>query len=134
MNRNEFININSISIHHKPKKISKTWKLKVNSVVHKACSKGFYLRNRLKNALLILQNLYLAQPIFKIGSLNLFSTEPNFCYCEILKFQRPVNGINFWNKTFLKQKFAWLLKKHRPILCIFKKNIEGRRNWLAEMM
>ena len=124
MNRNEFININSISIHHKPKKISKTWKLKVNSVVHKACSKGFYLRNRLKNALLILQNLYLAQPIFKIGSLNLFSTEPNYWY-------------KFLKQNIFKTKICMNYLKNTALYCAFLKKILkaeeiGWQKWCSE--
>ena len=33
-----------------------------------------------------LPNLFLAEPIFKVDSLNLLSTEPIFRYPEILKF------------------------------------------------
>ena len=35
---------------------------------------------------LILRNLFLSEPIFKIVSLNLFSPETTFRYREILKF------------------------------------------------
>ena len=45
---------------------------------------------RIHNVLLILRNLLLVEPIFKIGLINLFTMElifrPHFCYHEILKF------------------------------------------------
>ena len=33
------------------------------------------------------QDIFLVKPILKVGSLNLFSAEPTFCYREILKFR-----------------------------------------------
>ena len=53
----------------------------------KTFSKGIYSQNWLQNLSLILRNLFLAEPILKTGSLNLFSMEPKLCYPGILKFR-----------------------------------------------
>ena len=58
--RTKLFIFNSRYIHLKPPKIKN---LKVNCVVLQACNNGSYLRNRLRNVLLILE-----KPIFKIGS------------------------------------------------------------------
>ena len=59
----------------------------MNWVINLACKNGNYLQNQLRNLSLILWNLFLAEPIFKKGSLKLFGTEPTFRYRKILKFQ-----------------------------------------------
>ena len=67
--------------------ITQVQKLKISLVTLQTCSKGTYFRTRLPNLSLFLPNLFLAEPIFKIGSLNLFNMEPTFRYHKILKFQ-----------------------------------------------
>ena len=59
----------------------------MNSVTLQPCINGSSLQNRIENLSLILRKLFLAEPIIKIGSLNLFSTEPMFRYRVILKFR-----------------------------------------------
>ena len=53
-------------------------------------SNRIYLQNWLRNLSLIVRNLFLAEFIFKIGSINLLSTEPTFLYRGILKFRGMV--------------------------------------------
>ena len=53
--------------------ITQIQKLKVNLVTFQVCSNGTYLRNSLPNLSLFLLNFFLAETIFKIGSLNLFN-------------------------------------------------------------
>ena len=53
-----------------------------------------YLQNLLWRLLLILQNLFIAESIFKIFSLNSFRNEPTFHYRYSLKF-RGLDEFNF---------------------------------------
>ena len=58
--------------------ITQVQKLEISLVTLQTCSNGTYLQTRLPNLSLFLPNLFLAEPIFKIGSLNLFNMEPTF--------------------------------------------------------
>ena len=74
--------------------ITQVQKLKIILVTLQTYSNGTYLRNRLPNLSLFLPNIFLAEPIFKIGSLNLFNMEPKFRYRKILKF-RSLEKVSF---------------------------------------
>ena len=65
--------------------IVKNWK--INSVILHVCTNRTYLQIWLWNLLLILQNLFLGEPIFRIGYLGLFSTKPRFCCHKIWNFE-----------------------------------------------
>ena len=65
--------------------IVKNWK--INSVILHVCTNRTYLQIWLWNLLLILQNLFLGEPIFRIGYLGLFSTKPRFCHHKIWNFE-----------------------------------------------
>ena len=67
--------------------ITQVQKLKINLVTLQTYSNGTYLRNRLPNLSLFLPNLFLAELLFKIGSLKLFNMEPTFRYRKIPKFR-----------------------------------------------
>ena len=96
--RTKLFIFNSRYIHLKPPKIKN---LKVNCVVLQACNNGSYLRNRLRNVLLILE-----KPIFKIGSLHLSNTEPTFRYGEMLKFWGLIGYIyNMLEMTFFLENY-----------------------------
>lgn len=66
----------------------------MNSVILQVYNDRIYLQNRLRNLQLISGNPFLAELIFKIGSLNLFDTETTFRYCNLIKFRRRKSGIN----------------------------------------
>lgn len=70
--------------HNKPKNSKKR---KINLVFFQLQQRVLFAELITQNLSLISQNLYLAELIFKIDSLNLFSTKPLFCYREILKFR-----------------------------------------------
>ena len=59
--------------------------LKMNDNL-RASRNGTHLQSRLQNLSLILSNHSLGESIFKISSLNLFSTEPALRDREMLKF------------------------------------------------
>ena len=84
-------------------KITQVEKSKISLVTLQTYSNGTYLRNRLANISLFLQNLFLAEPIFEIGSLNLFNMKPTFRYRKILKFEA-------WKKLVLARYeiLGWL--------------------------
>ena len=58
----------------------------MNSVILQACSNATNLHNRLRNILLNLWNLFVAESIFKMVSLNLFGAEPTFHGNNMLNF------------------------------------------------
>ena len=58
----------------------------MNFVILQALSNETYLQNRLRTLSLVLWNLFLEEPILKIGSLKLFS-KPIFGYRKMLKFR-----------------------------------------------
>ena len=53
----------------------------MNLLILQACSSKTHFQNRLRNL-----TFHFAEPAFKIGSLNLFNTEPTFRYHKCLKF------------------------------------------------
>lgn len=72
----------------------------MNLVILLVCSNGTFFQNQLLNRLLILRNHFLARRIFKIGSLDMFCTEPSFRFCKPLKFGDLIHGRN-------KYVFLW---------------------------
>ena len=58
----------------------------MNFVILQALSNETYLQNRLRTLSLVFWNLFLEEPILKIGSLKLFS-KPIFGYRKMLKFR-----------------------------------------------
>ena len=66
--------------------------------------------NLLRNLSLTLRKHFLAEPIFKIGALNLLNMEPTCCYYRILKFrgQKGVFRIqsNIYDRAFLQKLLA----------------------------
>ena len=88
----------------------------MNCVVLQACYNGSYLRNRLRNVLLILENLYLVEPIFKTGFLHLSYTEPTFRYGEILKFW----GLIGYIYNMLEMTFFWKIIGASPRIKLLK--------------
>ena len=55
--------------------------------------------------------------MIKLGSLSLFSTEPTFCYCELLKFR----GLH----PYIKDKNLLCLRYIDDLFFIWKETEEG---------
>ena len=89
--------------------------LKMNSVNFRACSNGTYKENRLRNPSLILWNLFLSEPVFKICCLNLFSTELTFRYRKLLIF-RDLDGSKEKEKRKVTVSLEMKLLKYLEIL------------------
>ena len=62
-------------------------------------------------------SLFFAEPMIKLGSLSLFSTEPTFCYCELLKFR----GLH----PYIKDKNLLCLRYIDDLFFIWKETEEG---------
>ena len=83
VSKNIFLKI--IGFHHTLTKFY-TSTLKHHCYMYNVCSNRTCLQNQLWSRSLILRNLFLAEPIFKVDSLNLVINEPAFRYRYSLIF------------------------------------------------
>ena len=89
-------------IHNKSKDKSLKTQVKISSVILQVCSNEAYLQKQLRNLSSVLWNSFVAEPIFKIGSLNLFSAEPTFRFRKCWNFETWISSLYvvLWNQVF----------------------------------
>ena len=96
-------------------------KFKKSSVILQVWSNGTYSQRRFRKLLLILRNLFLVEPIFKIGSLKLLSKKFRFVTKNI-EISRPDDIVSTREA----------LQKTSVILCVY--NYIFMKYWIAQII